>query len=99
MNIEPAPAAAPLHVEPAPRCPPARSAARIGVGGSARSHAGAGPDDLRDDPIEVVGRGELDQDLALPLPRPDLDPRGQLLREDLLDLRIRRIARRAGPAR
>src|SRR5215211_5507763 len=63
------------------QCNPFQMAPRL-LGNSART----GADDLRDDALEVVGRTELDDDLAASLAHLDRDPCSQLLGEQLFHL-------------
>src|SRR5262245_27226034 len=63
-----------------------RRSQRTGQGALVRRLARPRADDLRDDPLEVVRRPELDHDLPSPLAHLDRNPRRELLREQLLDL-------------
>src|SRR5581483_5722394 len=59
---------------------------RLGGWSVGRREAGPGSDDLRHDPLEVVGGAELDDDAAPLLAHLDRDPSRELLGQDLLDL-------------
>src|SRR2546425_1214404 len=62
----------------------------LSVGGE----AGSRPDDLGNDPLEIIRRTELDDNPTALLPHLDLDTCGELLGEDLFDLGHDRVGRR-----